>query len=155
MRKVGVLFLAVMMLIVLASCMTSQNSLAVEKADFFTVGSDIAEAVAETASAYSATYTINLRIVAEDDELFNGHVSVQSDTQMLNDYVLAAVKEKGLDFVENEQGYISQIGSYVNDNNAWVYWTLYLNGEMADFGPMSLQVRNGDFIEYRFEAYSF
>lgn len=113
----------------------------------FEVGSDLVEEEAVGASEYDPTFTVNLKIVgADEDVLFNGKVTLKSPTMMANEFLKAAVTDKGLAQSGIEVGFVETIGDYVNNSTDSIYWLYTVNGETPSFGSNLYQLRDGDYM---------
>ena len=119
----------------------------------FEVGSDVVEEEAVGASEYDPTYTVNLKIVgAEDDVLFNGKVTIKSPTMYGNEFLKAAVTDKGLAQSGIETGFVETIGDYVNNSTDNIYWLYTVNGASPAFGSNLYQMRDGDYMLWEYKA---
>lgn len=127
---------------------TTQGTEAAGEASWqFEVGSDLVEEEAAGASEYDPTFTVNLKIVgADEDVLFNGKVTIKSPTMMANEFLKAAVTDKGLAQSGIEVGFVDTIGDYVNNSADSIYWLYTVNGETPSFGSNLYQLRDGDYM---------
>lgn len=148
MKKVTAIFLVFVMSLVFTACSMSETDM--EKT--FEVGQDVVEMEAVGASEYDPTFTVNLRVVGGNGEdLYNGTVALKSPTMWVNEFLKAAITDKGLAQSGIETGFIDTIGDYVNNSADNYYWMYRVNGEMPAFGSNRLQARNGDYIEFVYE----
>jgi hypothetical protein len=87
----------------------------------------------------------------DNDEIFNGEVTVTSTNPTVYEAFLAAVQGKGISQTSSaDSGWIQAIDSYENGTNNH-YWLVYNNDESLLVGTNSSQIRNGDYIEFVFE----
>jgi len=87
----------------------------------------------------------------DNDEIFNGEVTVKSSNPTVYEAFLAAVQGKGISQTSSaDSGCIQAIDSYENGTNNR-YWLIYNNGESLLVGANSSQIRNGDYIQFNFE----
>lgn len=148
MRKVLVMFLVVFGIFGFISCSSEEA--------VFKVGSDIASYEPDELSGYEVDREVYLQIMGpNDDEIFNGTVTVKSSNPTVYEAFLGAVLSKGIAQTSSaESGWIQAIDSYENGTNDR-YWLAYNNGESILVGANSSQIRNGDYIQLKFEESSF
>jgi hypothetical protein len=118
----------------------------------FDVGGDAVEEEAAGASEYDPTYTVNVKVAgAEDTVLFSGTVTLKSPTMWANEFLRAAVTDKGLAQSGIELGFVDTIGDYVNNSSDGIYWLYTVNGVSPMVGSNLYQLRDGDYMlwEYR------
>jgi Domain of unknown function (DUF4430) len=92
------------------------------------------------------TYTSNIILVDKDGNTSNKEISIEKD-QILMD----AMKQNFE--VEENQGFISGIGSVKADDSKKEYLALYLNGEMASVGANDIKLQDGDEVSFKIETY--
>jgi hypothetical protein len=162
MRKLSkiVMAAAVIMIIaaIVAACTTETPTPSESpKPDWmFTVGQDKVTVTAPGANQYAQTFNVNLKIVGGGGtELFNGVVTVTTNTQKLSEVVQAAVSDKGLAQNGIDVGFFTKIGDYENNSETSTYWMYTVNGETPQFGCNELQIRNNDYIRLYYEAITF
>lgn len=159
MKKIMTVLLALVMVFSLVACSNSKTedkteakTEVQENAAVFEVGKDAVEVEAAGASEYDPTYTVNLRVVGGNGEdLYNGTVTLKSPTMWVNEFLKAAVTDKGLAQSGIETGFIETIGDYVNNSSDGLFWMYRINGEWPPFGSNQMQARNGDYIEFAYE----
>jgi len=121
----------------------------------FEVGEDETEYEVEGASGYTVE-TVNVKIVAGEDVLFNGKVKLTSDTVLASEFTQAAVYEAGCGADGIESGFVTYIGDYANGNDAdgnYVYWSLSINGKYVPVSCNQIAVLDGDYILWDFVTY--
>lgn len=121
----------------------------------FEVGTDAAVAEAEGHSEWAGKATANVKIVAGEDVLFCGKVTLTSDTLYAYEFFKAAIEEKELSQEGLEVGFVTNIGSYVNDANTNTYWMWQYNGNNpTNFAVNDVHVFEGDYLLYSFDVVS-
>lgn len=143
-----VLFVGLMLCIVIAVFVTSCGK---ETAPF-KVGKDTATYEVAGHSEWASTYSAYVRIVAGDDELFNGTVTLTSDNMWMNEFTIAAVYEKGIGQEGLESGFVSKIGEYEGGDD--MFWFMYLNGKYVSWACNEMHIFENDYIEWKFERIS-
>lgn len=144
MKKVLAVVLAALLTISMVAC-------AKAPAAPFEVGKDTATYKVEGASDWAGTVTANVKIVAGDDVLFNGAVTVTSDSLYACEFVYAAVLEKGLSQAGIQEGFITNIGNYSNeDPNYWMWY--YQGNNPTNFAINDVHVFAGDYILVSYET---
>lgn len=121
----------------------------------FEVGEDEAEYAVEGASGWNVA-NINVKITAGEDVLFNGVVTLTSDTLTVAEATLAAVYEAGCGAEGIEAGFITSIGEYVSGTDAdgnYVYWSNTVNGKYVPFSCDQLRLLDGDYVQWDFVTY--
>ena len=121
----------------------------------FEVGSDEGAYAPAELSGWEVDRTVYVQIMGPDnDEIFNGEVTVKSGNPTVYEAFLAAVLGKGISQTSSaDSGWIQAIDSYENGTNNR-YWLIYNNGESLLVGANSSQIRNGDYIQFNFEESS-
>ncbi|MBQ0009643.1 MAG: DUF4430 domain-containing protein [Ruminococcus sp.] len=121
----------------------------------FEVGSDATVAEVDGHSEWAGTATANVKIVAGDTVLYCGKVTLTSDSLYASEFFKAAVEEKELSQEGLEVGFVTSIGSYVNDANTNTYWMWQYNGNNpTNFAVNDVHVFEGDYLLYSFEEVS-
>lgn len=118
----------------------------------WTPGTDAVTYTSPAADTYSATYTVNLKIVGGDNSvLYDGTVTLTSPQMMAAEFISAAITDKGLAQVGLDTGFITKIGDYENDTTTNTYWMYTVNGESPNWGINEFRLRNGDYVllEYK------
>lgn len=120
----------------------------------FEVGSDTGSYEPATLTGYEVTRTVYIQIMGpNDDELFNGTVTVKSSNPTVYEALLAACTGKGISQTSaSDSGFVTAIDDYVNGTND-MYWMASINGESLLVGANSSQIRNNDYIQWVFEAF--
>lgn len=119
----------------------------------FTVGEDRVNEEAPGAGQYSPTYTVNLKVVGGDDTvLFNGEVTLKSDTMFGSEFLKAAVTDKALAQEGIDLGFVTTIGDYVNNAEESLYWMYKVNGQSPDWAVNAMQMRDGDYMLWSYEV---
>ncbi|MGI6644173.1 MAG: DUF4430 domain-containing protein [Bacilli bacterium] len=122
----------------------------------FEVGEDVVTGESEGATEWSPTYSVNLKIVGGDeDELFNGVVTLKSPTMFGSEFLKAAVTEKGLAQEGIDIGFVTTIGDYTNNAEDNIYWGFTVNGEVSNWGVNQYQMRNNDYMLWTYAVMNF
>ncbi len=121
--------------------------------DSVRVGDDTATFVSDDFDEeWGLTIEVKLKIIGGDDDvLYSGTVEISSMNPVGLEALIGATEEKGINLDESG-GFINSIGGYTNDFGEMIYWRFYVNGETAHLGAGTFQVREGDLIEFRYEA---
>ena len=113
MKKFLALFLSLMMLF---ACSAVAEEIDMS-APTFEVGEDTAEYEVEGASGYNVVNAF-VKIAAGEDVLFNGTVTLTSDSLTVAEFTLAAIYEIGCGQEGLESGFVTSIGDYVAGTDA-------------------------------------
>ena len=149
MKKFFALFLSLMMLF---ACTAFAETAVDMSAPTFEVGEDEAEYVVDGASGWNVA-NINLKITAGEDVLFNGVVTLTSDTLTVAEATMAAVYEVGCGQEGLEAGFVTSIGDYVagtDANGNYVYWANTINGKYVPFSCDQFRLLDGDYVQWDF-----
>ncbi len=122
----------------------------------FEVGEEECEYAVEGASGWN-TATVNVKIVAGEDVLYNGKVTLTSDTLAVNEATLAAVYEAGCGQDGLEAGFVNSIGDYVAGTDAdgnYVYWAYTVNGKYVPFSCNEFRLLDGDYVLWEYVVYA-
>jgi hypothetical protein len=127
-----------------------------EVTTFYVVGEDTGSYAPAELSGYEVTKTVHLQIIGPDSVvLFSGDVEIVSSNPTVYEAFLGACASKGIAQSSSaDSGWIQSVDSYINGTND-MYWIGYINGEGLLVGAGSSQVRNGDYVELRFEGFSY
>lgn len=151
MKKFFALFLSLMMLF---SCAMAETAVDLS-APTFVVGEDSAEYEVEGASGWNIV-TAYVKITAGEDVLFNGVVTLTSDTLSIAEATMAAVYEVGCGAEGVEAGFVTSIGDYVSGTDAdgnYVYWGNTVNGKYVPFSCDQYRLLDGDYVQWDFVTY--
>ena len=121
----------------------------------FEVGEDETEYVVDGASGWNVA-NINVKITAGEDVLFNGVVTLTSDSLTVAEATLAAIYEVGCGQQGLEEGFVTSIGEYVAGTDAdgnYVYWANTVNGKYVPFSCDQLRLLDGDYVQWDFVTY--
>ena len=121
----------------------------------FEVGEDTAEYEVEGASGWNKA-NVNVKITAGDDVLFNGVVTLTSDTLSISEVTIAAIYEVGCGQEGLEAGFVTSMGDYVAGTDAdgnYVYWANTVNGKYVPFSCDQYRVLDGDYVQWDFVTY--
>ncbi|HZJ89945.1 MAG TPA: DUF4430 domain-containing protein [Bacilli bacterium] len=119
----------------------------------FEVGSDQVTEEAPDAGQFTPTFTINLKIVGGAETiLYNGTVTLKSDTMWGSEFLKAAVTDKALAQEGIDIGFVTTLGDYVNNAEENIYWLYTVNGRQPDWGVNGYQMRDGDYMLWTYEA---
>ena len=120
-------------------------------AALFEAGSDYVEEEAIGAGEYDPVYAVSLKVVgAGNDVLFNGVVSLKSPTKWANEFLKAAITDKGLAQSGIEVGFVDTLGDYMNNSADGYYWLYQVNGESPMVGCNQFQLRDGDHMLWQY-----
>lgn len=122
----------------------------------FEVGEDTGTYEPAELSGYEVERTVNIQIMGpEQDEIFNGEVTITSSNPSVYEAFLAACTGKGVAQSSSaDSGWVQSVASYENGTND-MYWIGYINGEGLLVGAGSSQIRNGDYIQLIFEGFTY
>lgn len=119
----------------------------------FAVGSDEVESEALDATQWSPTFTINLKIVGGSNTvLFNGTVTLKSNTMWASEFLKAAVTDKALAQEGIDVGFVTTIGDYVNNAEDSIYWMYTISGITPSWGCNQFQMRHGDYMLWTYDV---
>ena len=152
MKKFFALLLSLMMLF---TCTAFAETVDMS-APTFEVGEDTAEYEVEGASGYNVVNAF-VKIAAGDDVLFNGTVTLTSDTLTVAEFTLAAIYELGCGQEGLEAGFVTSIGDYVagtDANGNYVYWANSVNGKYVPHTCNTMPVLEGYYINWDFVTYN-
>ncbi len=151
MRKVMVLFMVMAMAIAAVTGCSKEEAKKTWKP-----GKDSVTVKSESASTYTPTFTIFLKVVGGDETvLYDGSVTLTSDTMMANEFLKAAITDKGLAQDGIDQGFINRLGDYENNSTDSMYWMYTINGETPAWGSNQLQLRDGDYMLFTYDKVEF
>ena len=157
MKRLSAILLALVMVLSLAACGSTQTAAVEEAAPAvtvpFEVGEDTATYTVDGSSSYAGTATANVKIVADEDVLFNGKVTVTSDSLWVNEFIYAAVDELGISQAGIQEGFITSIGDYVCEGDYWWLWE-YNGNNPTNFSVNQVHVFDGDYILVTFVDYN-
>jgi hypothetical protein len=148
MKKVLALFIAFVTIFAFVGCNGEEPA--------FKVGEDTGTYEPAELSGYEVERTVYIQIMGpEEDELFNGEVTVTSSNPTAYEAFLAACTGEGIAQTSSaDSGWIQSVASYENGTND-MYWIGYINGEGLLVGAGSSQIRNGDYVQFIFEAFTY
>ena len=121
----------------------------------FEVGDQTTEYTVEGASGWT-TETVNVKIVAGEDVLYNGTVTLTSDNVLVSEATYAAITDAGISQDGVLAGFVNSIGDYVGGTDAdgnYVYWGYTVNGKMVNFACNEMNLLEGDYLLWEFQAY--
>jgi len=139
--------------ICLAACKDTNSDQGKKEASVpFEVGTDVASYTDANASAYASSVCANVKIVAGEDVLFSGKVTVKSDTLYAHEFFNAACEEKSLSQSGLEMGFVTEIGQYAMNTETNTYWMWYYNGHNpTSFAVNDVHVFDGDYLLFSYE----
>lgn len=119
-------------------------------------GTDAVTVKSETASTYTPTFTVYVKVLGGDNKvLYDGSVTLTSDTMWANEFLKAAITDKGLAQDGIDYGFINKLGDYENNSTDNIYWTYTVNGETPAWGCNQLQLRDGDYMLWTYDKTEF
>ena len=151
MKKFFALFLSLMMLFACSAVAETVDM----SAPTFVVGEDTAEYEVEGASGYNVVNAF-VKIAAGEDVLFNGVVTLTSDTLSVAEATLAAIYELGCGQEGLEAGFVTSMGDYVAGTDAdgnYVYWSNTINGKYVPLNCADFRLLDGDYVQWDFVTY--
>ena len=122
----------------------------------FEVGEDTTEYEVEGASGWNVA-NINMKITAGEDVLFNGVVTLTSDSLTISEATIAAIYEVGCGQEGLEAGFVTSMGEYVAGTDAdgnYVYWANTVNGKYVPFSCDQYRLLDGDYVQWDFVTYA-
>lgn len=143
-------FALLLTLLMMCSC-----SLAFAATPTFEVGGDEAEYTMDGASGWNVV-TAFVKISARDDILFNGPVTLTSDSLLASEFTMAAIYEAGCGAEGVDAGFVTSIGDYVSGTDAdgnYVYWGYTVNGKAVPYGCNQMVILENDYIHWNFGVY--
>ena len=122
----------------------------------YKVGEQTTAYTVEGASGWT-TENVYVKIVAGEDVLYNGTVTLTSDNILVSEATYAAITEAGISQDGVLAGFVNSIGDYVGGTDAdgnTVYWGYTVNGKYVPFGCNQMPVLEGDYILWEFQTYT-
>lgn len=101
---------------------------------------------AESINQANDLIEVTINVAVDGETIEDG--SITSNVE--EDAVLFDVMEASFD-VEDEDGFITAINGYEQDEDANKYWLFDLNGEMAPVGAQDLKLSDGDVVDFNLE----
>ena len=150
MKKILAFVLAAVMILSLAACGSTKSEVP------FEVGKQSTEYTVDGASGWTKQ-TVNIKIAAGEDVLYNGTVTLTSDDQFVSEATYAAITEAGISQEGVLAGFVNSIGDYVGGTDAegnYVYWGYTVNGKYVPFACNQMPVLEGDYILWEFQTYT-
>jgi len=94
--------------------------------------------------------TVKVKIIGgEEKVLYSGTVTISSSNPVGIEALKGACEEASLSLTESG-GFITEIDGYTNDTSTNIYWGFLVNGEMAHLGAGTFQIREGDYLEFKY-----
>ena len=149
MKKILAFVLAAVMILSLAACGSTKSEVP------FEVGKQSTEYTVDGASGWTKQ-TVNIRIAAGEDVLYNGTVTLTSDDQFVSEATYAAITEAGISQDGVLAGFVNSIGDYASGTDAdgnYVYWGYTVNGKYVPLACNQMRVLDGDYIAWNFEVF--
>ena len=149
MKKILALILAAVMTLSLAACGSAQPKVP------FEVGDQTTTYAIDGASGWTEQ-TVNIKITAGEDVLYNGTVTLTSDDQFVSEATYAAITEAGISQDGVLSGFVNSIGDYVSGTDAdgnYVFWGYTVNGKYVPLACNQMRVLDGDYIAWDFQIY--
>lgn len=101
---------------------------------------------AESINQANDLIEVTINVAVDGETIEDG--SITSNVE--EDAALFDVMEASFD-VEDEDGFITAINGYEQDEDANKYWLFDLNGEMAPVGAQDLELSDGDVVDFNLE----
>ena len=149
MKKILAFVLAAVMILSLAACGSTKSEVP------FEVGKQSTEYTVDGASGWTKQ-TVNIKIAAGEDVLYNGTVTLTSDDQFVSEATYAAITEAGISQDGVLAGFVNSIGDYASGTDAdgnYVYWGYTVNGKYVPLACNQMRVLDGDYIAWNFEVF--
>ncbi len=122
----------------------------------FEVGEETTEYTVDGASGWTSG-TVNMKIMAGDDILYNGTVALTSDNMFVSEATYAAIAEAGCGSDGVLEGFVNSIGDYASGNDAdgnYIYWGYTVNGKYVPFGCNQMPLLNNDYVLWTLQTYA-
>ena len=115
------------------------------------------DAFALRARPDAPTYTIFVKIVANEDVLYDGTVTLTSDDMWASEFTSAALSEKGLAQDGLSAGFVNKIGDYENKeiDGEYMYWNFSINGVSSNWGCNQIRCVDGTYLLWEYIASTF
>lgn len=150
-KSVKVFFVALVLGI---SCLFTVLGAACGSSDApYEVGTDTTTYEVDGHSEYAYTYSAYVKIVAGEDVLYNGEVTLTSDNMWASEFTYAAIVEKGISQEGVLMGFVTTIGEYTSGDGH--YWVWSLNGKSAGWAANSEHIHEGDYILWSFDSFDY
>ena len=149
MKKILAFVLAAVMILSLAACGSTKSEVP------FEVGKQSTEYTVDGASGWTKQ-TVNIKIAAGEDVLYNGTVTLTSDDQFVSEATYAAITEAGISQDGVLAGFVNSIGDYASGTDAdgnYIYWGYTVNGKYVPLACNQMRVLDGDYIAWNFEVF--
>ena len=149
MKKILAFVLAAVMILSLAACGSTKSEVP------FEVGKQSTEYTVDGASGWTKQ-TVNIKIAAGEDVLYNGTVTLTSDDQFVSEATYAAITEAGISQDGVLAGFVNSIGDYASGTDAdgnYVYWGYTVNGKYVPLACNQMRILDGDYIAWNFEVF--
>ena len=149
MKKILAFVLAAVMILSLAACGSTKSEVPLE------VGKQSTEYTVDGASGWTKQ-TVNIRIAAGEDVLYNGTVTLTSDDQFVSEATYAAITEAGISQDGVLAGFVNSIGDYASGTDAdgnYIYWGYTVNGKYVPLACNQMRILDGDYIAWNFEVF--
>ena len=149
MKKILAFVLSAVMILSLAACGSTKSEVP------FEVGKQSTEYTVDGASGWTKQ-TVNIRIAAGEDVLYNGTVTLTSDDQFVSEATYAAITEAGISQDGVLAGFVNSIGDYASGTDAdgnYIYWGYTVNGKYVPLACNQMRVLDGDYIAWNFEVF--
>lgn len=153
MRKVLCTVVLTMLLVALFGCQLGDK-----KPEWqFEVGTDSASYEAPDANQWTPVFEVNLKVVGGNNTvLFNGKVSVKSNSQLVSEALKAAMTEKGLAQEGIDVGFVTTLGDYTNNSETSTYWMYSVNDvDSPSWGCNQYQLRDGDYVLWEYKVVTY
>ncbi len=147
MKKIALLLIALMVALFACTAFAAEGP--------FTPGEDETEYTVDGASGWT-TETAFVKIVAGDDVLYDGKVTLTSDNVLASEFTYAAIVEAGVGSEGVLEGFINSIGEYVAGNDAdgnYLFWGFTVNGKYVPVACNQMVILDGDYILWQFQKY--
>lgn len=152
MKKVFLTVVLTILMVALIGCQPTEK-----KPEWqFEVGTDTASYEAPGVTEWSPVFVVNLKVVGGNNTiLFNGKVTVKSDSQLVSEALKAAMTEKGLAQEGIDIGFVTTLGDYTNNAETNTYWMYTVNDiDSPSWGCNQFQMRDGDYILWEYKVFT-
>lgn len=150
MATVGMLVIALAALMGFAACSGGPDYA-------WKAGPDTTEYAIAGHTPYAPTYTIFVKIVANEDVLYDGTVTLTSDDMWASEFTSVALSEKGLAQDGLSTGFVTKIGDYENKeiDGEYMYWNFSINGVSSNWGCNQIRCVDGTYLLWEYIASTF
>lgn len=108
----------------------------------------MSSAAESVAVVEDAMVSATIKVTVDGEAIDDGEQAVEVEEGS----VLLDVMEEYYD-IEETATFISSINGHEQDDDAGKWWVFDVNGEMGEIGAADLEIKEGDLIEWKLEAF--